>query len=235
MISDGQRASEDYRVTIGHEISSQAIFYDSGDNFSSEDLAAQGWTTRLLSLEHGGSGLGWRVVGGNTILVDTNYDSLFVLMNDTYAVRNFLIATDVAWGDDDMIGFVFRYQDSANYYWVGYTADHHSTRNPYTHSPVDAEIPWVDNHYDEWVFGKMVNNVSDIIVYTTTATPYMIPNTPSIFHRIVLSVNGYTFNIEQDNQEILTVTDTTFTDFGYLGLVSIAASNSQYANILIQH
>jgi hypothetical protein len=50
----------------------------------------------------------------------------------------------------------------------------------------------------------------------------------------MLAVSDDTFTLELDSVTVFTVTDTDITNAGYIGLMSIAAQDSTFADLIIQ-
>jgi hypothetical protein len=230
--------TDQYTVRVPSILSAIAVYYESPESFTAQDLAAQGWTEHTLAT-HGGGGSGqWVVENGNTIRVDTNYDELFILENNDYSITNFIITSTVGYDDDDMIGYIFRYQDLSNYYWVGYTdwpspeGNPHSTPQNDQHNAGANGIPYAPQA-GRWVIGKVVNGVSSAIQIASSTAPVLTRSTTPN-HELMLAVSDDTFTLELDSVTVFTVTDTDITNAGYIGLMSIAAQDSTFADLIIQ-
>ncbi|RMG20227.1 MAG: hypothetical protein D6732_28830 [Methanobacteriota archaeon] len=224
------RFSNRFEVFVPSIISANPILYS--PNISSSTLASDGWKLhRLNNVSNHGSASAGISISNNKIIIDSNNDHLYVLENDYFILGNFLFSSDIEWGDDDAVGFVFRYQDVFNYYWVLYTADHLSNKNV-AGDGTSPHIPHVYGDTDRFVFGKVVNGTSSVIGASTSAG-LMVPSSRGTYiYSWSILVEGSTFTLEFEGNEIMSVTDTTFTS-GYIGFLSIAAQNSAFSNLSI--
>ncbi|MHA2503355.1 MAG: archaellin/type IV pilin N-terminal domain-containing protein [Candidatus Kariarchaeaceae archaeon] len=226
-----------FTITVPSLLSSIAILYDSGFAFTTEDLAAQGWTQHQIGSHSGGSGgIGFEVVPSNPneITVTTNNDLLFILENPDFSIRNFIISTEITNGDNDFLGIAFRYIDVDNYYWVGVTSDHHSSRNR-AGDPTNGNIPYAGRDRNAIIFGKVENGVtSRIDVSAVDPSLAGTVNQISWTKTFMLAVGDNSFALLVDGEEFIQISDTTFPNAGYVGFIGLASHNSRFGNILIQ-
>ena len=225
------RFSNRFEVFVPSIISSNPILYS--PNISGTTLSSDGWVLhRLNNVSNHGAASAGISISNNKIIIDSNNDHLYVLENSSFTFANFLFSSDIEWGDNDAVGFVFRYQDVFNYYWVLYTADHLSNKNV-ANDGTSPHIPHVYGDTDKFVFGKVVNGTSSVIA-ASTSSGLMVPYSrgTDIYSWSIL-VEGITFTLEFDGNEIMSVTDSTFSS-GYIGFLSIAAQNSAFSNLAIQ-
>lgn len=226
------RFSNRFDVFIPSIISANPILYS--PDISSSTLASDGWVLhRLNNVSNHGSASAGISISNNKIVIDSNNDHLYVLENNSFILGNFLFSSDIEWGDNDAVGFVFRYQDVFNYYWVLYTSDHLSNKNV-ANDGTSKHIPHVYGDTDKFVFGKVVNGTSSVIGVSSSSglmTPYS--RGTDIYSWSIL-IEDDTFTLEFEGNEIMSVSDSTFTT-GYIGFLSIAAQNSAFSNLAIMN
>ncbi len=224
------RFSNRFEVSIPSIITANAILYS--PDISSSTLTSDGWVTRRLNnnTNHGGSST--ISIINNKIVMESNNDLLFVLENSSFTLANFIFSSNIEWGDNDAVGFVFRYQDVFNYYWVLYTADHLSNKNV-AGDGSSPHIPHVYGDTDKFVFGKVVDGTSSVIAASQTSG-LMVPSSKGTYvYSWSILIDETTFVLEFGGDEIMSVSDSTFSS-GYIGFLSIAAQNSEFSNLVIQ-
>lgn len=202
------------------------------------------WTPLTLDFAGGQPAGSWVLQPGNTTVVQTiNADPSFFLNN----LNQTQFSMDGSWrvlergGDDDYMGFVFGYQNSANFYlfdwkqgsqgYVGTTAAEGMTVKKFTGATGDGLVDLgLDEMWENQVdFGDM-----DVLATNHGSTKGWADNTVYDFHLDFNVVSGqFTIVVKEGASELwnVTVNDNTFTG-GQFGFYNYSQQDVEYAGFV---
>jgi len=235
-----EKSVTDFKVPIPDTLTAIPVFFDvggDGNGFTQKGLQEQGWVLHEYTSAHGTGTIG---IENGEVSFNTNSDMLFYLNNTDYQVKNGIITADFKWGDNDGIGIAFRIIDESNYYWVGYTNDHNAVGSsrfgednsyggPFFRQSGRFEIHKIVNGIDT----LLDTNIPNFSIKSGNSTVLQGP------YRFAVSFSGNQLSfsaapsLTSNLQEQFTVSDSSFPNSGYFGVLSTACQNSHLYHITI--